>query len=472
MGEKIEQEQEQEKKIAAVRVSDDLLKAYLTLYKKEDEKHTLEEVLNFLKEKKVIYEIKTDVIQTMINENIFFKEILVAEGVPAKEGKDGYFEYFFDVDPPKKPITLEDGSIDYNTLGKIELRKEGDLLAEYHPAVPGEEGITVYDSPILPKRVVELKTLKGKGTVLSEDERQYFAARDGKVELKDGKLNVTELYVIEGDVDATTGDVTFNGDILVKGNVSANVKISAQGSITVNGHVEIATLLAGKDIILRNGVQGAGKGYIYSGGSVSAKFFEQTVVIAKGNINANTILNCAMESNQKIMVAGKQGVIVGGTLKAIEKIEASAIGNRAETTTSLFVGINIDFEKTMIEFENKIALLLEEEKSIVEKLGKVTAKLKKNSYDILQDSKNKLLRSKIELEARIKEEKKKKEELQDQKERSFGANIVVLQNLYPSTIICINGAKEVFKGACKNVTIKELNNEIHIYANDRFEMLY
>lgn len=455
----------EEKKVEMVRVADDKLTAYLALDKKEDGGYTLDEVLKILSENKITYGICKEEIEKVIKEENYLLEFKAAEGIPPVQGKNGYFEFYFNVDPVKKPIILEDGSVDYNTLGKVELCKKDDLLAEYYPAIEGKNGIDVFGMPILAEKVKELKPLKGKGTRLSEDERQYFAARDGKVEYKDNKLNVEELYVVEGDVDAATGDINFNGDILICGNVTSNVKIEAEGNITVNGHVEMAILTAGKDIILRNGMQGNGKGYIFAKGDVSAKFFEQTVVVAKGNINANAIMNCEMDSNRQIIVAGKQGAIIGGIVKAVEKIEAAVVGNRAETKTELIAGLDIDFYKSIEEIDHLIEKLKGEIIELSKKIESVNGQLDKNEISILQETKSQLMRLKIGNDAKIKDLHARKVALLDQKQRSHDACILVLRKLYRNTRIIINGAKEDFNGECKNVTIREINNEIHIYAN-------
>ena len=84
--------------------------------------------------------------------------------------------------------------------------------------------------------------------------REYYASSEGKITYSkpDHQLMVTPIYIIDGNVDNATGDIRFNGDVLVKGNVFANTTIRATGNITVEGHVEIATLHAGKNVILKN----------------------------------------------------------------------------------------------------------------------------------------------------------------------------------------------------------------------------
>lgn len=47
------------------------------------------------------------------------------------------------------------------------------------------------------------------------------------------------------------GNIDFNGDVNITGSVRSGVTVHAMGSIYVGGFVEGATLIAGKDIVLR-----------------------------------------------------------------------------------------------------------------------------------------------------------------------------------------------------------------------------
>ena len=89
------------------------------------------------------------------------------------------------------------------------------------------------------------------------------------------QLYVTNVMLINGDTDASTGDIHFNGDVIIKGNVHYGYSIYAEGSIIIGGNVEAASLTAGMNIELQSGMQGGGKGTIECLGNVSGKFFEQ-----------------------------------------------------------------------------------------------------------------------------------------------------------------------------------------------------
>jgi len=61
-------------------------------------------------------------------------------------------------------------------------------------------------------------------------------------------------------VDFVTGNIFFNGNVVVCGTVLDGFEIKADGDIIVSKIVESATLTAGRDVIVKGGVLGRGKG--------------------------------------------------------------------------------------------------------------------------------------------------------------------------------------------------------------------
>jgi len=449
-----------------IHVTEDGQEVYLMLYRRYDRAYTYEDIEDYLKSQNIIYGIKQDIICEMIQEENFYEDILVAEGLKPQEGQDGYFEFHFNTNPETKPIIFPDGSVDYNTLGKMELAEKDQLLVTYHGAIQATDGMNVFGEKVFAKEVKELKPLKGKGFEISTDGMQYYATIEGRVTFEDNKLTVTPVFTVEGDVDAATGDINFNGDVIVKGNVFANVTINATANITVNGHVEVANLIAGKDVLLKNGMQGNGSGTINVKGNVNAKFLEQTKVFAQGNINANAILNCEMESGKAIVVSGTRGAILGGYAKAVEKITAFSLGNKAGIQTKLIIGFEEDFKKMMSaideEMEDCKDKIFDTQKALNNLAGRIS-----DIEDIgLKDARNEALRNKILYQTKLNELMIRKEKIIDVKERSANGSVTILGPTFGGSTIIINGISEFLKSECKNVTFISRMNEIRIFSNN------
>lgn len=459
---------DREKLFCTIDISEDAMTAYLMLYGKPEGDYTYEEILEYLHKNYIIHGISEKTIRQMIEQHQYYEEVVIARGTSAAKGKDGYFEFHFNTTPETRPIILPDGSVDYNKLGKIELAETGQLLATYHKAIPAVNGTDIFGNTSLIEEAKELPPLKGKGFVMTPDGREYYAASEGKITYAkpDHQLSVTPIYIIDGNVDNATGDIRFNGDVLVKGNVFANTTIRATGNITVEGHVEIATLHSGKNVILKNGMQGSGTGTIEAKGQVMAKFLEQTIVHAGGNVSANAILNCTIESGAEIVVSGNRGTIIGGSTKAVEKITAFSLGNRVGVKTKIVVGFEREFKEIIASLDDELSRtkddLLDAERTLV----RLESQLKHHPSPELSEAKAKAFRDKITYQAKTKELATKREELIDVRERSIDGTVIVNGPVNVGTVVIINGLKEQLISERKNVNFTAKGREMRVYSNN------
>ena len=56
-----------------------------------------------------------------------------------------------------------------------------------------------------------------KNVVETEDGLRLLADAAGQPKIIDGKVTVLEIYEVNGNVDNTTGNIRFNGKVIVKG---------------------------------------------------------------------------------------------------------------------------------------------------------------------------------------------------------------------------------------------------------------
>ncbi|MDE7267659.1 MAG: FapA family protein [Lachnospiraceae bacterium] len=445
-----------------LRVSETRMEAQLTLYRR----FSVEEILDLLKENGIVFGIIDEALEELAQGKQNYEETLVASGTAAKDGRDGYFEYHFNPQPETMPIILPDDSVDYNVLGKIELVTYGQLLVTYHAAQSALIGMDVLGNAIDAYKGKELPPLQCKRCELDESGCKYYASTEGHVTVNGKILTVTPIYVIEGNLDAATGDVDFHGDVLIQGNVFAGVTVKTTGNITVNGHVETASLIAGKDVILKNGMQGSGNGVIRAGGNVMARFLEQTKVYAGNEVNTGAILNCEVESGHNVVIVGNKGTIIGGTVTAVEQISVASIGNRAGVTTQLVIGLDGDFKSKMGEVDR---LTEEYQNNMIDAertMERIAYQLKTQPATFeLNQQKAEQMRRKIKYQSKIKEISAKREQLIDMHQRSAEGKIIVSGIANVGCVIIINGVRETLHSEYRDVTFKKSRQEIRIISN-------
>ncbi|MEG1741588.1 MAG: FapA family protein [Acetivibrio sp.] len=451
---------------STVKISEDGTQAFLSLCPPSlDESYEVKDLKELLEKNGVLEGIKEEVLQALIETKDYFAETLVAEGTPVQDGKDGEYQFLFQIVKDKKPRILPDGSVDYGNMQDVAAVEEGAEIAYYKPAEPGSNGVDVFGKPILAKTGRELTPLKGKGFAISEDKKVYTALLTGKVEYENERLNVVNMITIDGDVTIITGNINFAGDVFVRGTVVTGMVITARGNITINGHVEGAQLIAGKDVILKNGMQGSGRGEIRAGGDVSGKFFEQTTIYAKGSIKANAILNCHMMSEQSIIVSGKKGIIVGGSIAAIQRVEATIIGNMSEVKTEIVLGVDKEIYEHMNKVKEKYDEILNEINRLETGIMQINKILEKGNNPDLAEKKLHLMRIKIEKDAVISSLQNELKNTKLKIENSTTARLVVLKSIYRGSKVSINGVTKMMESENYNVTYFKKANEIEFKAN-------
>ncbi len=312
---------------------------------KAGESIAVEDVTMFLRANGVLSGIIYSEIEKAIKEHTYYKDIVVAKGRPLIETQPGNYEFLFSVGEIKHPTIRSDGSVDYQSMSVIQSVSPGDLLAVYHPAVPGSSGLDVKNREIRCKPAKELPPIKGSGFDVSFDGNSYTANMEGRVEYDNFKLHVRDLYELRKDLDLVIGRIDFRGDVVVHGNVRTGTYIRATKSVTVDGSVEGATIIAEGDIVLKKGMQGGGRAKLVSGGNIYANFIEFTEVKAKGNVEANIILNSTISAGKSVLVKGKRGAIIGGINYCVGEMQAAQAGNKAEIKTVVASGISDEYDK-------------------------------------------------------------------------------------------------------------------------------
>ena len=174
---------------------------------------------------------------------------------------------------------------------------------------------------------------------MSEDGLQLISQVNGHASLIEDKVFVSNVYEVE-DVDVSTGDINYDGSVLVKGNVRSGYSIVAKGNIEVNGVIEGSYLKAEGDILLKRGIQGMGKAHVECNGNLVAKFIENARVVAGGFIQTESIMHSHVAAKGEIEVSGKKGFVTGGMIRSAKFIEAKNIGSPMGTDTVLEVGID------------------------------------------------------------------------------------------------------------------------------------
>lgn len=431
-----------------LQIAQDEMAAFLSLNAPPEANtgYEVKNILAYIKEQGVVFNCDEAKIAQMVKERLYHVEIEIAAGKEPVEGKDGWYEYNFDVEGHRAPKERPDGSVDYTSIHQIHNVKAGDVLATYHHAIQGEEGYTVTGKPIKPVIAKEQRPLRGRNISNQEDPDVYVSLIDGKVEMKDGRMDIQNTHEIQGDVDLIVGKIEFFGDIVINGNVEAGVMLRAGRNIIVRGTAEAVTMFAGGDITLERGVQGGQKAKLSARGSVFADFIEHCVVDAGGDVKANAIMNSTVSAGGKVILTGKRGRIIGGYIHGMKGICVVSAGNMSEIHTVIHAGFE---EKTYEELLRLVQQEKETSEVLREVLGEMSEIIKNRKQPTYSGSPLKMQEVRLpalnakkdELFAKLDKIRSDKEFTQALMEKGRGAKIEVNGTVYRGVVICIDNVQ-------------------------------
>ncbi|GAB7386708.1 FapA family protein [Bacillaceae bacterium] len=182
----------------------------------------------------------------------------IAAGAKPVPGRNGWLEYKVEVEGKAGPTVREDGSIDYREIRVIPSVRKGQLLAIVHPPVPGVPGVTVTGEPIPPEPVKPLTVKEGNGVVLIEDGTKIVATLAGRPQIQRlgtlVKAAVLPKLVHEGDVNLSSGNIRFDGDVEILGSVEEGMTVEAKGDVLIQQNVNMATIIAGNSVVINKNV--------------------------------------------------------------------------------------------------------------------------------------------------------------------------------------------------------------------------
>lgn len=409
---------------------------------------TEELIIEELKKNGVIYGIKNDEIAKIIREEITGMFILVAEGKKCVNGEDA--ELSMKYTPFSKGAKLtpkidERGNADFKNLEIFELVKTGDIIAEKRAATLGEQGSTVTGVVVEPKPGKDILLRTGKNCTTSDDGLKVIAETEGMVVIEQDKISVSDIFTIEA-VNVNSGNIQFNGSVVVKRDVEMGYSLISNGNIQINGNAEKCILKSGGDIFIKGGLIGkASEGGVTAGNDFVAKFAENAEITVSGNaVIYEGVLNCKVMSGKQVVASGKNGNIIGGEIIAAEGVEASTLGAPSEIKTYIEVGNNPLLVQEIESKESEIASLRQKLTEVEKNINYLEQKRAHADYkpnEIFEEKLNSLIKAKFSMSYYVTEAEIALQEFKQQQSIEKNVEVKVTGTCYPGVLIQIKDRK-------------------------------
>ncbi|MED1950129.1 FapA family protein [Brevibacillus centrosporus] len=189
--------------------------------------------------------------------NSTYKPVVIARGISPQAGKDGWLETYFE-NATSQMLEETDGKVNFRQGRSIPSVESGTVLGEIHPPELGKHGISVFGTPIEAPSGRELAVKAGKHIEISRG--KCIALRSGRPVVTGDLtkcIDIQHVYEHKGNVNLETGNIFFNGDVVIHGDVEEEMHVESFGNITVYGNVYKSTLISAQNIYVTGTIFGS-----------------------------------------------------------------------------------------------------------------------------------------------------------------------------------------------------------------------
>ena len=444
----------------SVFTTSDMMRA--TLIRFDLEPLDKEELRRYLEKRSIKFGINKQILDNPGDEKLLNRPVIIAEGtMPVTEVK-APLKYNFD--PDILSIRFDDkDNVDFKNMSELSAVKKGQTLAEKGETVPGQSGIKINGEEIPFDIEHDGPIPHGKGVCISPDGKSLRAAIDGHLVFDYGIISVEPVYIVQGDVDYHTGNIEFDGGVIVCGDVLSGFKVTATGKVEVHGVIDGGVVETEGSLVVKQGIFSKEHGYVKVGGTVVAKHIEGMKIEANRIQVHSNIINADVKAIDYIEVFGDPGTIIGGTTRAGNYVKANTIGSPMGNKTCITVGSPDDVLESIPELVGSIRNRKEElqkvqsGKALVEERPDPSGKTAVNSETLvkLKSTESQVLQELEQLEEKM-------SGLQKSEKRLRVAKVHFRDHIYEGVNVRIFTSQMTVKKAKEHGSIVWENEEVKI----------
>ncbi len=368
----------------------------------------------------------------------------IAKGVAPVPGENGWVRFYHPMS--KRVKLLEDGRADFRNIDRYINVKVGEKLATKFEGIPGVPGFDVFGNIIPAPSIKKPKLVVGnhieERNVLEEGKnlQEYFATSNGVIFATEVSITVSPELQIAGNVGLSTGNIQFDGNVIVRGDVEPGSIVECTGSLIVYGNLESNQIKVGQDLIVHGGIKGSGgTEIILVTGQIQTKFIENAYLETEGDIIVEgAILNSTIDTLGSIILNGQNGNLVSSKIRTNEGISVVSLGSGAELDVIVELGFHFKNDRSFQEISRKIQMGEKEMEKILPKIQQIKHMVqrfrgnlpedKKTAFKIVFEDYNKKLKILNML-------KFKQDSLKSSRFNSGAVRLAVQKGAYPGAVI-------------------------------------
>ncbi|MCL1917899.1 MAG: FapA family protein [Peptococcaceae bacterium] len=328
---------------ADITVSQDKQKAFLTLTAPKNGGNPISVpiITHALTEAGVVHGIREETINALVRTPHYGREDLVATATPPENGQDATLSYLFSLTKEAKPKVHSDGSVDFKQLDIVQNINADEPLCSKTPATPGTPGTDILGGVIDPQPGKDKPLPSGKNTYVSENGLDLLAKVSGQVDLVQNRVTVLNVFEIAENVDYSTGNIDFVGNVTVGGDVCAGFLVRAGGNVFIKGSVDGGTIEAEGDVTIAKGFNSQTSGKIKCNGNLRCRYLQNANVDVGQDLETTSCVKSIVRVGGNAKFVGSQAMLLASRVTAGQTIEAFNIGSQNSLVSNIIeVGVN------------------------------------------------------------------------------------------------------------------------------------
>jgi len=404
-------------------------------------------------------------------------EGIIAEGVAAIHGKDAYIEWKLEEldhsgikttddqsnkDDAKGDSESEDESVCFYNQSVYTVVSEDDILGQVYPEVPGEEGKDV-KGKTLAARTAKPLDFKYDETIAIDEQNQIVAKSEGVLIINGMTALISDTIEVNQNVDFNTGNIDFNGNIIVHQGVKDCFVVKASENIEIRGLIEAATIIAGNDLRAMGGFAGREQGRAEVKGNLQAKYLDAVNLEVQGDLSAEReVINCQTEVLGDIKCP--RGAIIGGDTRVSGKVEVLDLGAGAQPITTVYIGLLPHLDPLIAQLTELTNELIEQRQKLLDEQEMITSNSGANITPTHQARLNTITYEIAQVQKLLDRSEPSLQRARERAEELRTVDVNIKRKLHPNAVLVC--------GEYSYRVLNELKGPLHITANKRGQLEY
>lgn len=258
---------------------------------------------------------------------------------PAVHGEPGRIEWcpgFNPEDPGGAKGEPGEDPVDfYSHSSFVKVRKE-DHIATIHSPTDGNDGRDVTGRTLAANPGKPFSATLD-ASVLQLGDGRVLAQMDGLLCFDGRKIWVDPVLDIKGTVDFSTGNIDFDGDVVIHRDIRDRFAVKATGNVTIEGLIDASHIDCAGNLAARRGVAGRDEGTLVVGGDAHIAYIDH----ASGKIGGSLeITREIMHSSISVGgdLTGDRGAVIGGRVSVQGNARVADLGAPSDTPTEFRLG--------------------------------------------------------------------------------------------------------------------------------------